>query len=114
MTIQENVRILTEINKEISRLSKELAKLRKQSKAVNKEITDYIISKEQVGVKYDGNAFIVDKKTKPITKPKKLKEQSYIEIAEKYGIDNPQEFLKEFLNAGKLEKEVTKLKIQKL
>jgi septal ring factor EnvC (AmiA/AmiB activator) len=114
MTIQENIRTLTEVNKEISRVSKELAKLRKQAKAVNKEITEYIIAKEQIGVKCDGNAFIVDKKTKPIAKPKKLKEQSYIEIAEKYGIDNPQEFLKELLNAGKLEKEVTKLKIQKL
>ena len=114
MTIQENVRILTDINKEIARLSKELAKLRKQAKQINNEITEYIISKDQIGVKYDGNAFIIDKKTKPITKPKKLKEQSYIEIVEKYGIDNPHEFLKEFLNAGKLEKEVTKLKIQKL
>ena len=114
MTIQESVRTLTEINKEITRSSKELAKLRKQAKAINKEITDYIISREQIGVKCDGNAFIVDKKTKPITKPKKLKEQSYIEIAEKYGIDNPQEFLKELMSAGKLEKEVTKLKIQKL
>jgi hypothetical protein len=114
MTIQESVRTLTEINKEIIRSSKELAKLRKQAKAINKEITDYIISREQIGVKCDGNAFIVDKKTKPITKPKKLKEQSYIEIAEKYGIDNPQEFLKELMSAGKLEKEVTKLKIQKL
>lgn len=114
MTIQENVRILTDINKDIARLSKELAKLRKQAKRINNEITEYIISKDQIGVKYDGNAFIIDKKTKPITKPKKLKEQSYIEIVEKYGIDNPQEFLKEFLNAGKLEKEVTKLKIQKL
>ena len=114
MTIQESVRTLTEINKEIIRSSKELAKLRKQAKAINKEITDYIISREQIGVKCDGNAFIVDKKTKPITKPKKLKEQSYIEIVEKYGIDNPQEFLKELMSAGKLEKEVTKLKIQKL
>ena len=114
MTIQENFRTLTEINKEIARLSKELANLRKKAKTINKEITDYIIARDQIGVKCDGNAFIVDKKTKPIAKPKKLKEQSYIEIVEKYGIDNPQEFLKEFLNAGKSEKEVTKLKIQKL
>jgi hypothetical protein len=114
MTIQESVRILTEINKEIARQTKELAKLKKQAKVINKEITDYIVSREQIGVKCDGNAFIIDKKTKPITKPKKLKEQSYIEIAEKYGIDNPHEFLKELMNAGKLEKEVMKLKIQKL
>ena len=114
MTIQESVRIVTDINKEIERLTKELSKLRKQVKIANKEITDYIISRDQIGVKCDGNAFIVDKKTKPITKPKKLKEQSYIEIVEKYNIENPQEFLKELLNAGKLEKEVTKLKIQKL
>ena len=80
MTIQESIRIMTEINKEIERASKELAKFRKQKKIVNQEITDYIISRDQIGVKCDGNAFIVDKKTKPITKPKKLKEQSYREI----------------------------------
>ena len=114
MTIQESVRIVTDINKEIERLTKELSKLRKQAKIANKEITDYIISRDQIGVKCDGNAFIVDKKTKPITKPKKLKEQSYIEIAEKYNIENPQEFLKDLFNAGKSEKEITKLKIQKL
>jgi len=114
MTIKESVRELTEINKEIARLTKELAKFRKQAKVKNKEITDYIVSRDQIGVKCDGNAFIVDKKTKPMAKPKKLKEQSYIEIVEKYGIDNPQEFLKEFLSAGKSDKEVTKLKIQKL
>ena len=40
MTIQENFRTLTEINKEIARLSKELANLRKKAKTINKEITE--------------------------------------------------------------------------
>jgi hypothetical protein len=114
MTIQERIRTLTECNKEITRLTKELSKLRTEAKNINKEITEYITSKDQIGVKYDNTAFIVDKKTKPVAKPKKVKEQSYLEVAEKYGIDNPKEFLQELFNSGKSEQEITKLKIQKL
>jgi hypothetical protein len=114
MSIQERIRTLTEINKEIARLSKELSSLRKKAKEVNDGITQYILSKDQPGLKYDGKAFIVNKETKPVAKPKKSKEESYIQIIENYGIENPKDFLNELLKAGKEDKEVTKLKIQKI
>ena len=114
MSIQERIKTLTEINKEIGRLSKQLSKLRKDAKEINQDITSYILAREQVGVKYEGNAFILDKKTKPVIKPKKNKEESYIEYLEKSGIENTKEFLEGLFKAGKEEKEITKLKIQKI
>jgi len=114
MSIQAKVRSLTEINKEISRLTKQISSLRKEAKDINAEITNYLVSKDEIGFKCDGNALILDKKTKPVAKNKKSKEESYISFIEQHGIENPKEFLEELLNAGKDEKEVMKLKIQKL
>lgn len=112
--MQSKVRSLTEINKEIKRLTKQISLLRKQSKEINNEITNYLVVNDEIGFKCDGNALILDKKTKPVSKNKKSKEESYISFIEKHGIDNPKEFLNELLNAGKDEKEIMKLKIQKL
>jgi len=114
MSIQEKVRALTEIDNEISRLSKELAKLRKQAKDINNEITNYLVLKDEIGFKCEGNALILDKKVRKFSKNKKSKEESYLQIIEQYGIENPKAFLDELFNAGKNEKEITKIKIQKL
>ena len=114
MSIQELILSLTEINKEIGITSKKLSKLRKQANEINSKIAEYITTKEQIGVKYAGNAFILDKKTKKVAKPKKIKEESYLQIIEQYGIENPKTFLDELLSAGKIEKEVSKLKIEQL
>lgn len=114
MSIQKLILSLTEINKEICLTSKKLSKLRKEANQINSKIKEYITEKDQVGVKYAGNAFILDKKTKKVAKPKKSKEESYLQIIEQYGIENPKTFLEELLSAGKLEKEVSKLRIEQL
>jgi len=113
-TIQENIRRLTELNQKKGLLTKEMRKLNKEIKAVNQEVVNYLKAKEQPGVKYDGTAIILDTKPKPVAKPKKLKEQSYIEVLEKFGLDNPQEVLKELFEAGKENKEISKLKVKKI
>ena len=114
MSIQAKVRALTEINKEISRLTKELSKFRKEAKNINDEIANYIVSRDELGFKCDGQALILDKKVKHFAKNKKSKEESYLQIIEQYGIENPRAFLDELFNSGKNEKEITKIKIQKL
>ena len=114
MSIQAEIRELTDINKEIGRLSKELSKLRKHAKIKEQNIITYLKEKDQHGVKFDGNALIINTKPKPITKPKKIKEESYIRVLEEFGIENPKNCLDELFKAGKEEKEVTKLKIQKI
>ena len=112
MSIQEKINTYSEIDKEIKRLSKQLSKLRKDAKKIHDEISNYISAKDQVGVKYNGTAFILDKKTRPVARSKKTKETCYLQIVEQYGIENPREFLDELFKAGKEEKEITRLKIQ--
>ena len=114
MSIQTKFRALNDINKEISRLSKEVSKLRKQAKDINSDIENYLVSRDEIGFKCDGNALILDKKVKHIAKNKKSKEESYLQVIEQYGIENPKTFLDELFNAGKDEKEVRKIKIQKI
>ena len=114
MSIQSEIKELTSINSEISRLSKELAKLRKQSKIKEQNIINYLKEKDQQGVKFDGNALIINTEPKPVTKPKKLKEESYIRVLEEFGLENPKNVLEELFKAGKDEKKVTKLQIRKL
>ena len=43
-----------------------------------------------------------------------VKEECYIKVLEEFGIENAKTALEELMKAGKDEKEVTKLKIQKL
>ena len=114
MSIQAKVRALTEINKEISRLTTELSKFRKEARDINNEIANYLVSRDEIGFKCDGNALLLDKKVKHFAKNKKSKEESYLQIIEQYGIENPRAFLDELFNSGKNEKEITKIKIQKL
>jgi len=114
MSIQADIKELTEINSEIGRLSKEISKLRKHAKQKEQNIISYLKEKEQHGVKFGGNALILDTKAKNIAKPKKTKEESYMKVLEDFGIENPKSALEELMKAGKDEKQVTKLKIQKI
>ena len=114
MSIQGDIRELTDINKEISRLSKEASKFRKIAKTKEKNIISYLKEKEQHGVKFDGNALILEVKPKPVTKPKKLKEESYIKVLEELGLENPRIALEEILKAGKDTKAIDKLVIKQI
>lgn len=109
--IVSKVQTLTDINKRIAVLSKELNVLRKQAKNINAEITKYLVEKDEIGFKCGGNALILDRTLKPVVKPKKPKEESYLHFLEQQGIDNPKIFLEELMKSGKEEKEVTKLKV---
>jgi hypothetical protein len=114
MSIQADIKELTEINREIGRLSKELSKLRKHAKQKEQNIISYLKEKDQHGVKFEGNALILDTQPKNIAKPKKTKEESYIKVLEEFGLENPKSVLDELMKAGKDEKQVTKLKIKKI
>ena len=114
MSIQADIKELTDINREIGRLSKEISKLRKHAKTKEQNIIAYLKEKDQHGVKFDGNALILDTKAKPVTKTKKVKEESYLKVLEEFGIEDAKKALEELIKAGRDEKEITKLKIQKL
>lgn len=114
MNIHAEISTLTGLKKEIALRSKEIGKLRKEAKIKEANIITYLKEKDQHGVKFNGNALIMNTKPKPVAKPKKLKEESYLRVLEEAGVPNPENFLKELFNAGKEEKEVTNLKIQKI
>lgn len=114
MSIQTKVNQLTDLNNEIKRLYKEIAKLKKITVTINKEITDYLVMNNEKGFRCGSTALVLDVQTKPMAKPKKSKEESYLQVIEQHGIDNPRMFLSSLMEAGKNNKEITKLKFHKI
>ena len=111
--IQGLVTELKQLNVEIKRLSKKTSELRKQSKAVESQIVEYLKHKEQPGLKYNDTAIILETKSARTTKKKADMETDAIEILERHGIDNADSVLKEILDARKgdeIEKQKIKLK----
>lgn len=115
MSIQTDVNELNNLNIEIKRLSKTLHTLRVRKGEVEKRITEFLVAKDQPGVKYQGVAILSQDKVKHVYKPKKAKNEDCIEVLKKYGVNNPDVALNEVLTAMKGEETTTKkLKIQKL
>jgi hypothetical protein len=115
MSIQTDVNELNKLNYEIKRMSKELKILRRQAKECEARIVDFLKVKETPGVKFQGKAILLESKEKH-SKKKKIEQQlDALEVLSKYGVDNPEEVLKEVLNARKGDAtEIHKLKIKNL
>lgn len=114
MSIQLKVKELSTLNNQIKQLQKEIASLRKISTEINNDIKNYLIENDEVGFKYDNHALILDMNTKQVSKPRKVRDESYLNVIEQYGITDSKRFLTELMEAGKDVKEITKLKIHKL
>jgi len=115
MSIQTDVNELSNILKEMKRLNKTIADLRKRKKTIEDRITSFLQSKEQPGVKYKGMAIIAEDKKKICYKSKKEKEKSGIETLKKYGIQNPDQILKELLLSMQgEEQDMKKLTLKKI
>jgi|TARA_Y100000389_G_scaffold114197_1_gene111388 hypothetical protein len=115
MSIKGDVIELKNINQEIKRLNDRKKTLNKRAKVVEQKIIKFLESKEQPGVKYQGTAVLVESKNSTKTKKTKERENDSISVLQKYGISNPEQVLKELLNARKGETvEKKKLKIKDL
>jgi ABC-type dipeptide/oligopeptide/nickel transport system ATPase component len=115
MSIQSDITELNKVNQEIKRLSIEVRKLRKQAKDIELRIVDFLKEKDQPGVKYQGKAIILENKEKYLKKKKNEQETDAIEVLSKFNIPNPEDVLKEILNARKGNlTEIPKLKIKKI
>ena len=115
MSVQNDVNELNKLNQEIKRLSKEIKLLRKQAKEAEARIVEFLRVKETPGVKFQGKAIILESKEKHNKKKKIEQEIDAIEVLSKYGVNNPDEVLKEVLNARKgSATEIHKLKIKTL
>lgn len=113
--IKSNFNELNQINTEIKRISEVLRRLRARAKEVEQNILQYLESKEQEGVKYDGTVVLVESKTKRVSKKKKEVEEDSINVLREHGIENPERVLQEILEARRGEAvQNQKLKIKKL
>jgi hypothetical protein len=114
MSIKSYVSELESIQIEMKVLTAKKKKLTQQKKQLEKKIAEYLKSKEQAGVKYQGTAIILEQKEKPSAKKQKQKNLDAIAVLTKYGISNPNKVLEEMLNARKGETKVEQIiKIKK-
>lgn len=98
-SIQGHIKELKNINTEIVNLNQRLKLLRQQKKTSEDAINNFLVEKEQPGVKYQGMAITLEEKKKREYKNKKEKTTDGKNILEKYGVDNPDQVLNELLEA---------------
>ena len=115
MSIISYINELQSINLAITKNNKENSLLRKRKKVIEQQITEYLDSKDQPGVKFQDTALVIDKTTRWSYKNKKDKEEDSIKILEEYGISNAKEALDQLLKVRKGdETETKKIKIKKI
>ena len=115
MSIVNFINELQSIYAAIAKNNKENASLRKRSKIIEQNITEYLESKDQPGVKFQDTAIVVDKRPKWSYKSKKDTEEDSLRILEDCGVPNPKEVLDELSKARKgNEIETKKIKIKKI
>lgn len=115
MSIQSYFNQLKSLQAESKRLNLLSRKVRSEIIETKKAIAEYLRQKDQPGVKYQGEAIILENKPKRVYKPKKNKDEDAIRILEKYGISNAKEALEEILDSRRGEEiEVEEVKIKRL
>jgi len=114
-TIQSQVKEWKNINIELKRLSARSKMLRNRKKELETSIGFYFEQHNMPGVKFQGEAITMEKKTKKSLKPVKQTENDIRDFFVKHGIQNPHEAFEEFkrlkING---EEEITKLKLNKI
>jgi len=114
MSIKADVLELESIRSEIKSLNIRRKTLLEKEKIVQQRIQDFLLSKDQLGVKYGNTAIIIEKKETRKTKKAKEKVVDGAMILERYGINNPEKVLSELLDSQKGEVVVKeKLKMKK-
>jgi hypothetical protein len=113
-TIKGYVTELQQLNHEIKIQLKNLRDLRGKVNQIETYIQQYLISKQQNGLKYNGTAILLDNNEKPKRKKQKDITNDSINILKKYDIENPEQLLSELtkIKKGSPEKKV-KLKLKK-
>lgn len=114
-TITSVVNELNNIMEELKIVRKRLRELNTRKAFLEKEIVDFCEEKEQPGLKYKGTTILAEEREKHLYKSKKDKMKDASEVLSKYDIDNPQDVLKELMEAMKGEAvEEKKIKIKKI
>lgn len=115
MSIKGYVDELNMLNEEIKRNNMRNRKLRARVKELESNIAAYLKSKDQTGVKYNGQAIVVEHKPKHLVKKKKDKEEDVINLFKTLGIEDVNYAYQKLQEAQRGETvEHTKLKVSKL
>jgi hypothetical protein len=101
MSIKSYVDEIERINSEIKRNCKRNKELRTRAKELEKSITDYLKSKDQAGLKYNGTAIIIESKAKRPPKKKKEKEQDVMELLRNLGVSDTNNAYKQLIEVQK-------------
>lgn len=107
MSIKSYVEELGAIKEELKKMTKARKVLTLRTKELEKNIAVYLKSKDQPGVKHEGNAIILEEKENRAPKKTGEKDSDASEILKKYGIQEPLKVLNEILEARKGEKILT-------
>lgn len=89
MSIKSYVDELQNIQAEIKRNNVRNKILRQRIKELEVNISKYLEEKGQHGLKYNGNAIIVEKKERRPAKKKKERETDVLQLLESLGVDDP-------------------------
>jgi len=99
MSIQSYIEELKNIKAELKFLRTKIKNLKDLEKKAEIKISEFLKSKGQPGLKYQGSAIILEEKEKSV--PKKVKERDHdmIEVLKNYGVSEPEKALKDITNA---------------
>ena len=101
MSIKCYVEELNRINAEIKSNNVKNRMLRKRSRELETNISGYLESKEQTGLKYNGKAIILEQKEKFVTKNRKDKQDDIKLLFRTLGISDPDYAYEKLLEAQK-------------
>jgi hypothetical protein len=93
---------LKSLTDDIKVRNNELKKLRKRKEELEKKIEEFLIEKDQPGVKYRDVAVVIEKNHyKRVAKKKNQKEEDCINILKHYGIGNAEKICNEMFESLK-------------
>lgn len=114
MSILSDIKELESLDIEIKSLASRLKQLRQKKSTIEESITEYLESNNHPGVKYQGKAFVTDKKSKIKRKTKSEREADMVDTLSRH-VNNPEQVYRDILESMKgYETEKTVLKVKKI
>lgn len=115
MSIKGKVNELQMIQNELKSLRARGSKLRQRTKVLEQEIDDYLESKDQPGLKYNGVAIVREDKQMRKSKKKTDQRNDALDVLEGAGVHSPEKVLDAIMEARRGSPTVNrKLKLKKI
>lgn len=115
MSIKADVQELESIRSEIKLLNIRRKKLKEKEKEVETRIAEFLRARDQIGLKHQGTAILIETKETNVKKKQKEQLSDTMEILKKHGVEDAQKVWEEILEARKGEKTTKeKLLVQKI